>query len=351
MKKVIMMGIVFIIIALWGVGAVAEELTAPKITSLPYSDPGVIKYKYANGDVDNYTMSMKMDSKTNVQEGSQSLDISIYMDLRLGMGTKCTSDANSYKLEAIFSDLKMKQNMNFGGILVDLVVDNDRLKAYKDGTLIADTTAGIGEALAKDFFKEVNFFNKKGTFTMDANGMLIGKIEGDPEFVKFFEKNQEPGIFPLVFKNLASPKQNDSWGVDTEIKEIESISFEKPIKSTSTFKVEGLANVGDTQCLNISFNAPLDLKDMNITMKNEASPIKMKMSTMNRTMSGRLYFNTKDGRFTYGDIDGSVTLKCTTKDPDTKKDMAVKCDIKLDIIFLRDVPKTDHAPAASAGGN
>jgi hypothetical protein len=317
-----------------------ETIKPPTTTPIEWHlDKRNYNYTCKEGEITSYKINLTMEMDMKIREGWQEAKLSNITGFELGYTEKCIGmDKNGIMdIEIVFDLVKIKASMNVFGTLVDMYIDNDYLKAYKDGVLVVDTKEGIGMAIAYDFFRDFGLYKKSGKVKASPAGAIISKVKGDDVVVKFFETtNIMPG---LPIQILAFPEKpinkGDTWDFSFMMEKMESVTFKRPLKQVVRFTLEGLVKVDGAECIQVSLDSPLNVKDIKAMVKMGDADVEYDVRNMSRKATGNFYFDPVRGKFIFGKVNLDAKVELSAINPETGKNVNMDLTIKMDFDHLR----------------
>jgi hypothetical protein len=246
-----------------------------------------------------------------------------------GVKTVVASDTDGeYKLDMLTDELSMKTEMEVMGQAMLISILNDQIKVVQGDNVLVDTATGKGGDMVKMFQGQGVGYKAKGSMTITADGKVVGKVEGDPAFIKAQGMTPSAGPFMVVF-GKDSLKQGATWTVETDLTALQQLQLKTPTKLISTMKVEGLATVDGVECLDISLSIPVKVAGAKAQMEQQGVEVAFDLKNMAGSTTGHAYFDPKAGRFVYASMNSDIQMEGDVALPGGMGQMPMKMHMKI----------------------
>jgi hypothetical protein len=334
------------LLAVWSLPAVAapgDTPKDPKIVPAAWHDVGAMTFKLAKGEAFRLVSVGKMQGESSMSMNGQ--DMSFGMSGTTVSGTKVvvTSDTDGkYKLDMLTDELSMKTEMEVMGQAMLISILNDQIKVMQGDNVLVDTATGKGGELVKMFQGQGVGYNAKGAMTITADGKVVGKMEGDPAFIKAQGMTPSAGPFMVVF-GKDPLKQGATWTVETDLSTVQQLQLKTATKLVSTMKVEGLASVDGVECLDVSVSIPIKVAAAKAQMEQQGVEVAFDLKGMVGSTTGHAYFDPKAGKFVYASMNSDIQMEGEVGLPGGVGQMPMKMHMKVKGGVFR-VPVVAAAP-------
>lgn len=298
-----------VLLALMAAPVLSQEAKKPKIEPTDFKDPGPVAYRFKKGQTESYTTTADAKSVVGIQVGGQEMTITTKGTTRGRLTITPMDDAVPTKVELATDKLQAKQTVETPMATIEVVIEDKKVKATSGGQVVFDSETGADNPMAAQFTQSTKVLGKKVVATVDPNGVVGPKLEGDPDVVKPMREVTGQGLFAVVWKGQSGLKPGDSWQVESELTIMQAMELKAPVKLKSAFKVLGAVLLDGVPCIDIEVRNTAKASDLQAAMTQGPVAASMKVPSLSFETTGHAYYDPARNRVVYAEMKGVVDVE------------------------------------------
>jgi hypothetical protein len=298
-----------VLLALMAAPVLSQEAKKPKIEPTDFKDPGPVAYRFKKGQTESYTTTSDAKSVVGIQVGGQEMTITTKGTTRGRLTITPVDDAVPTKVELVTDKLQAKQTVETPMATIEVVIQDKKVKATSGGQVVFDSETGADNPMAAQFTQSTKILGKKVVATVDANGVVGPKLEGEADVAKQMQDVVGQGLFPVVWKGQSGLKPGDSWEVESELTVMQTMELKAPVKLKSAFKVLGAVLLDGVPCVDVEVRNTAKASDLEAVMTQGGVKSNVKILSLGIQMAGHAYYDPARNRVVYADTKGVVDFE------------------------------------------